>query len=337
MLHFIYIKEEKYMSFIRRLTSFALVQMVIEVAAAVAFVALLSFLLNAFPATFINSTFGTAIANVLYACAIFCVLFLASRRLEHRSLTEIGLPGQHWLRPLLLGFLSGGGLMTSVIFVLALTGCYHITSIAPINVFRIIVILAVSGILTLLYLKSKGKRKIGFFHYLLFVCLGFGFLPVLASLIINLTGAIQEELVFRGIIFRHLERVLSPWPAVILSALLFGAAHLANPGATLVSSLAIAITAGVIMAAIYLLTRSLWWAIGLHLGWNFFEGPISGAQVSGHSSEVLIHASITGPQALTGGAFGPEAGWISILIVGTIGILLCILATRQHRAALRDQ
>jgi membrane protease YdiL (CAAX protease family) len=146
-----------------------------------------------------------------------------------------------------------------------------------------------------------------------------------------LAAAVQEELIFRGMIFRLLERALGSWIAVLLSALLFGAAHLANPDATLVSTLAIMLTAGVILAALYLLTRSLWWVIGLHLGWNFFEGPIFGAPLSGRTMPVLLHASLTGPQAWTGGTFGPEAGLVAILIVGSVGLLLCVLAARQHR------
>ena len=155
---------------------------------------------------------------------------------------------------------------------------------APGDAVQLVVLIIASSLLALLLLRNKGKRKIGFFHYLLFVFLGFGLLPVAASLLLLLAAAMQEELVFRGMIFRLLERTLGSWIAVTLSALAFGVLHLTNPGATLVSTLAITLTAGVIMAAIYLLTRSLWWVIGLHLGWNFFEGPVFGAQISGHTA-----------------------------------------------------
>lgn len=325
-------RKRTYMSFLRRLLSFALVQMVIEVAVVAVLAILLQSLLNLFPVAFLQSTFGATLTNVLYACAIFGVLFLASRWLEHRSLSEMGLPRQHWGRPLLLGFLFGGGLMGAVIFVLALIGYYHITGIEPFKAVQLVVLIVAAGLLTLLLLRDKGKRKIGFFHYLLFACIGFGLLPVAASLLLLLAAAMQEELVFRGMIFRLLERALGSWIAVILSALAFGAIHLANPGATLVSTLALMFTAGVIMAVIYLLTRSLWWVIGLHLGWNFFEGSVFGAQVSGHTGYGgFFSVSLTGPQAWTGGAFGPEAGLVAILIVGSAGLLLCVWAARQHR------
>jgi membrane protease YdiL (CAAX protease family) len=320
------------MSLFRRLVAFALVQMMLEVAAVAVLLIVLQALLSLLSTTFLQSTFGATLTNILYACAIFDVLFLASRWLEHRPLSEMGLPRQQWGSPLLLGFLFGGGLMGAVIFVLAVTGCYHITSIEPLHAIQLVVLIVASGLLSLLLLRNKGTRRRGFFQYLFLILLGFGLLPVAASLLLLLAAAIQEELVFRGMIFRLLERALGSWIAVILSALAFGALHILNPGATLVSTLAITLTAGVIMAAIYLLTRSLWWVIGLHLGWNFFEGPVFGAQVSGHSVYGgFFSASLTGPQAWTGGAFGPEAGLVAILIVGSVGLLLCIRAARQHR------
>ncbi len=281
------------MSFLRRLVSFALVQMGIEVAAVAFLVILLQLLLSLLSTPFLQSTIGATLMNVLIACVIVGVLLLARRWLERRSLSEIGLPGHHWGRQLLLGFLLGGGLMGAIIGVLALAGFYRITSIEPI------------------YANQ--------------------FFLLLASLLLFLAAAVQEEVIFRGMIFRLLERSLGSWIAVVLSALSFGVAHLANPNATLVSTLAIILTAGIILAAIYLLTRSLWWVIGLHLGWNFFEGPIFGAQISGLTTPALFHASLTGPQAWTGGAFGPEAGLVAILIVGSAGLFLCVLAARQHR------
>lgn len=320
------------MSFLRRLTSFALAQMILEVAAVAVLIILLQSLLNIFPTTFLQSTFGATLTNVLYACAIFGVLFLASRRLEKRPLSAMGLPRQGLGRLLLLGFLLGGGLMSAVIVVLALTGCYHITGIGALAAVQFAVFVVSLALLALFLLRNKGKRKIGFFYYLFFIFLGFGIFPVAASLLLLLAAALQEELVSRGMIFRLVERALGSWIAIILSALAFGVLHLANPGATLVSTLAIVFTAGVITAVIYLLTRSLWWAIGLHLGWNFFEGPVFGAQISGHSGYGgFFSASITGPQAWTGGAFGPEAGLVALLIVGSVGFLLCMRAARQHQ------
>jgi hypothetical protein len=81
------------MSLLRRLVSFALMQLVIEVAAVAVLVILLQFLLGLLPATFLQSTIGATLMNVLVAGVIVGVLLLASRWLEHRPLSEIGLSG----------------------------------------------------------------------------------------------------------------------------------------------------------------------------------------------------------------------------------------------------
>ncbi|MGB3796906.1 MAG: type II CAAX endopeptidase family protein, partial [Alteraurantiacibacter sp.] len=77
-----------------------------------------------------------------------------------------------------------------------------------------------------------------------------------------------EELLIRGIILRWLEELTGTWIALVISALIFGFLHAGNDNATFFSSLAIAIEAGVLLGTAYILTRSLWLAIGLHAGWN---------------------------------------------------------------------
>jgi membrane protease YdiL (CAAX protease family) len=69
--------------------------------------------------------------------------------------------------------------------------------------------------------------------------------------------------------------------APALAAAIFGLVHALNPGATVVSTAAIAIEGGLLLAAAYALIRNLWLPIGLHFGWNFTEGGIFGASVSG--------------------------------------------------------
>ena len=124
------------------------------------------------------------------------------------------------------------------------------------------------------------------------------------------------------------------WIAIILSALFFGLTHLMNPGATLFGALAIALEAGTLLGAAYMLTRRLWLAIGIHWAWNFFEGPFFGATVSGTGSnagKALITSTINGPSIWTGGAFGPEAGLAALLVCLATGPLFLILVLRQKQ------
>lgn len=147
-----------------------------------------------------------------------------------------------------------------------------------------------------------------------------------------LSAAVLEEIVFRGYLFRLLSAAAGTWIAVLLTSVLFGAAHATNPGATLFSSFAIAVEAGVILAGAYAVTGRLWLPIGLHLGWNFAEGTIWGMSVSGSAiSPSLTRGNLSGPPVLTGGAFGPEASIVAVLMSLAVGAVLLWRTARLGR------
>jgi uncharacterized protein len=151
-----------------------------------------------------------------------------------------------------------------------------------------------------------------------------------AAALLLIAGAVTEELLFRGVIFRLIEEWAGTWIALAVSAVLFGAVHAANPGATRVSSSAIALEAGVLLAAAFVVTRNLWLPIGLHFAWNFLEGPVYGTQVSGHTFVTsALAAQVRGPVFLTGGSFGPEAGLPAMVTCLVAAALLLAYAGRH--------
>jgi len=139
-----------------------------------------------------------------------------------------------------------------------------------------------------------------------------------------LLAATVEETLIRGFLFRIVQMLGGTWIAILISSAFFGAGHAFNPGATITSSLAIALEAGVLLAAAYLLTGRLWFPMGLHAGWNFSEGSLYGLSVSGFTAKnALTQGILQGPVILTGGAFGPEASIIAVaLCLGTAVLLL---------------
>jgi hypothetical protein len=156
--------------------------------------------------------------------------------------------------------------------------------------------------------------------------------PLLPALAFFLVVALVEELLFRGVLFRLIEKVTGTWIALVLSAILFGVIHIPNPHATLFSTLAIALEAGILLALAYVLTRSLWFAIGIHWGWNLFEGPIFGTQVSGGDfTATVFHAKMGGPTWLTGGSFGPEAGVVALIVCLAAALIVGALALRKRQ------
>ncbi len=141
-----------------------------------------------------------------------------------------------------------------------------------------------------------------------------GWAVVVTGLVPAIFSGVFEELLFRGIIFRVIEQSLGSWLALAISALLFGALHLANPNATLWGAITIAIEAGIMLAAAFVFTRRLWLPIGIHFAWNFTQGTIFGVAVSGNDMKGLLQSTLSGPALLSGGAFGAEASIFAVLV-----------------------
>jgi len=140
--------------------------------------------------------------------------------------------------------------------------------------------------------------------------------------------AFTEELMVRGYILQTLAEGLPLGLAVPISSVIFGLLHASNPNASWVSTLNLVI-AGIFLALGYVVTRRLWLPIGLHFGWNFFQGTLLGFPVSGTESPTLIRQIESGPDLITGGAFGPEAG-LTGLVASLIGIGLILAWGRLH-------
>lgn len=145
----------------------------------------------------------------------------------------------------------------------------------------------------------------------------------------TLFAAVSEEMLFRGILFRWLEDFGGSWTALLLTSAFFGAAHLANPHASTVAAAGIAIEAGVMLGAAYMLTRSLWLPIGLHAAWNFTQGEVYDIPVSGAKADGIVNAQLNGPPLLTGNGFGLEASVIAMVVATAFGLWLLWLAIRK--------
>ncbi|MDO1527673.1 type II CAAX endopeptidase family protein [Fulvimonas sp. R45] len=143
-------------------------------------------------------------------------------------------------------------------------------------------------------------------------------------------AGIAEEIITRGVLFRVLEEGLGSGWALVISAAFFGGAHAFNPGATLWSSASIAIEAGVLLALLYLVTRSLWACIGLHAGWNIAQGTVYGIPVSGTHADGWLVSTRSGPDWLSGGAFGAEASVVALALCSLCSVALLVVAWRRH-------
>jgi membrane protease YdiL (CAAX protease family) len=255
-------------------------------------------LMMVWPMTALPSTEGQILlAELLTVIAFTFATWVARRRIDHRSFRSLGLRiDSHVVSDLAVGIAIPGLLMGVVFLFESGVGWIRFEAWAWQTT-------PVSAVLRDFAL-----------YLLVFIFTGF-----------------EEELICRGYQLQNLaEGVSLPW-AVLVSSLLFSILHLANPGAGIAAFVGI-VAAGAFLAYAWIRTGQLWLSIGLHIGWNLFEGVVFGFPVSGLSVFRLIESQGSGPDLFTGGAFGPEAGLV-ILPSLALGAALIRLYTYGRKPA----
>lgn len=220
-------------------------------------------------------------------------LLLLGRLVERRPPSEIGFRLHHSVRQLGAGCAGGAAFMMAVTGVLALAGWYRV--------------------------GGEGNPKGG----------ALWFMAWSASVFLGV--AVFEEIMSRGVIFRVIEERAGSWWALAISSTIFGAGHIGNPNAGVLAAVSIAVAAGILLGGAYMLTRTLWPAIGIHWTWNLFEGPVFDFPVSGLDTASIVRARVRGPELWTGGKFGPEAGLVVLLLGAAAGAALLAVARRQGK------
>lgn len=157
-------------------------------------------------------------------------------------------------------------------------------------------------------------------------------MEIVSAFFMFLSVGVGEEIIFRGILFRWIDEKWGFVAAMIVSALLFGFMHIFLPGATVWSSMAIAVEAGLLLGAAYKFSGTLWLPIGIHWAWNFTQGNIFGIEVSGNDAGESIFKSIMkGPDILTGGEFGAEASIITFVLGLALSVWFIIKVVQQRK------
>jgi membrane protease YdiL (CAAX protease family) len=140
--------------------------------------------------------------------------------------------------------------------------------------------------------------------------------------------AFFEELLFRAVVFRLLEKSWGTSIALAVSTLLFALAHLPNEHFSVMAALMTAVAAST-LAAGYLVTRRLWLPIGLHFAWNYLFDAVLSIPVSGNPARGWVQIKAAGPEWLSGGAYGIEASVVTLVAWGGATVLLLVLARRR--------
>lgn len=151
-------------------------------------------------------------------------------------------------------------------------------------------------------------------------------------------AATLEELVYRCLLFRVLERAWGTGVALAVQAVVFALAHLENieqGEAGDVAAMIVSVTVlGLLWAAVFVLTRNLWVVAANHAAWNFTI-LLSGVPLSGIEdwrALAPLESRYAGPDWLTGGMFGPESSLL-VIVSATVAVVLLLRAIIRHEAS----
>jgi uncharacterized protein len=158
---------------------------------------------------------------------------------------------------------------------------------------------------------------------------------LLGAAVVIVIAATLEELVYRCLLFRVLERALGTWVALAVQSVIFAVVHLGNVergGVADVATMLVSVTLlGLLWTGVFILTRNLWVVAAHHAAWNFTI-LLSGVPLSGIEdwrAVAPLETRYAGPDWLTGGIFGPESSLLVIVLVTITVVLL-------YRTALRN-
>lgn len=156
------------------------------------------------------------------------------------------------------------------------------------------------------------------------------------ALLMVFINVIDQELMVRSYLFQEIWRKYSGAAAVMVSTVIFVALHagtITKGTAGLLAGMNVAL-ASVLLGLAYLRSHALWLPIGIHFGWNAFQGPVLGINVTGADLGAHWHAfAVTGPELWTGGAMGVEGG-LAGLTGPLLGIAIVLMLYRERSTPL---
>lgn len=248
----------------------------------------------------------SAVDLVVGATAVPLAVYFASRYVDRRWFRDLGLRiDRQWWGDLAFGLALGGALMTTIFVVQLAAGWITVTD----------------------FFVVGGVPGWTFPFWFVLSVLGY------------LVGSVVEELLHRGFLLTNFAEGFQVGPVgprggvaggIALTSGFFALTHATALNATTISTLSIGL-AGIFLALGYVLTGELALPIGVHIAWNFFEGNLYGFPISGTTTTSIVAIEQGGPEYLTGGAFGPEAG-----LLGVGAILTGMVATAAWARYYRD-
>ncbi|WP_304517388.1 CPBP family intramembrane glutamic endopeptidase [Cecembia rubra] len=131
--------------------------------------------------------------------------------------------------------------------------------------------------------------------------------------------SVGEEVLIRGYVLKNFMLSFNKYFALIVSSLLFSIMHGFNPHFDFIAFVNLFL-AGLVLGISYIYSKNLWFPIGMHLSWNFFQS-ILGFNVSGMDKYSLLVISMDEPNRINGGLFGLEGSYF-VTFASIISIFL---------------
>jgi uncharacterized protein len=209
------------------------------------------------------------------------VATLAMARIERRPVLSYGYTGEHRLIRLFTGILWGFVCLSVLVGILWKAGLLVFDGMAW------------SGLSTLSF---------GFAWGFVFLLVGF-----------------FEESLLRGYLQHTLTRGIGFWWSALFLSVVFALGHTTNTGESVPGIVEVGL-AGLLFCLSLWYTKSLWWAVGFHAGWDwgqsyFYGTPDSGLVTKGH----LLSSHAAGNPLWSGGTAGPEGSLLVVPLVILVG------------------
>lgn len=226
---------------------------------------------------FMNNSFMTLILELFAFAFISLAIILWARFVEKSPWLGLGIRKKGALKDFLLGWGIGAAMLTTCVLLMWGFGAIQVTSF------------------------QFSANLVGEF------------------LILVLAWSVQgttEELLTRGWMFSSLAAKHNIPVGILVSSLFFTFLHLGNNAISIIPLLDLTLFA--ILACLVLLkTGNLWVISGIHAAWNCFQGNVFAFPVSGtQAGQAFISVTTSGPEWLSGGAFGVEGSIISLVVQG---------------------
>lgn len=186
----------------------------------------------------------------------------------------------------------------------------------------------VSGLLLGVGLIVLGFGTLYIFNFLSVTSIQFSLIDQLFYLSLFAVVSLNEEIAIRGYILQNLSRSFNKYIALVLSSLVFMIMHIGNPNMSAVPLFNLFL-AGLLLGVYCIHKNNLWFPIGAHITWNYFQGPVLGFEVSGNDVDSIFIQSLNGSELITGGEFGFEGS----IILTTFMIIGIIYLDRRYSSA----